>query len=180
MKITYYSLVCCFVAACSAAEPPDAPVSNEAVDCEFSFNDLNSCGYKTKDSEIKVQIETQTIEEDELGLIALNVTNNSKKFQLPILPDTTFIDGDIGFISFADINFDAFPDLAITTSFGVANLYFDYWVYQADKAEYVYVGNLPALMLDPATKTVSTKVKLNAANYEESVFIWKDDALIKK
>lgn len=180
MKITYYSLVCCFVAACSAAEPPKTSAHNQSVECEFSFHELDSCGYQSKDREIKVQIKTAVIEEDELGLMSLSVENNCKKFVLNISPDTTLLDGDIGFISFADINFDSTADLAITTSFGVANLYFDYWVYQPEKAEYVYIGNLPKLTLDPATKTVTTKIKLNAASYEENILIWKDGALIKQ
>jgi hypothetical protein len=180
MKITYYSFICCFVAACSAAEPPETSAHNESVECEFSFHELNSCGYQSKDREIKVQIETAAIEEDELRLMALSVENNRKKFALNISPDTTLLEGDIGFISFADIDFDSTADLAITTSFGVANLYFDYWVYQPEKAEYVYIGNLPKLMLDPATKTVTTKIKLNAASYEENILIWKDGALIKQ
>jgi len=145
-----------------------------------SFHELDSCGYQSKDREIKVQIETAAIEEDELRLMALSVENNRKKFALNISPDTTLLEGDIGFISFADIDFDSTADLAITTSFGVANLYFDYWVYQPEKAEYVYIGNLPKLRLDSATKTVTTKIKLNAASYEENILIWKDGALIKQ
>ena len=180
MKITHYSFICCFVAACSAAEPPKTSAHNESVECELSFHELDSCGYQSKDREIKVQIKTAVIEEDELGLMSLSVENNCKKFVLNISPDTTLLDGDIGFISFADINFDSTADLAITTSFGVANLYFDYWVYQPEKAEYVYIGNLPKLTLDPATKTVTTKIKLNAASYEENILIWKDGALIKQ
>lgn len=180
MKITYYSFICCFVAACSAAEPPKTSAHNESVECEFSFHELDSCGYQSKDTEIKVQIKTAAIEEDELGLMALSVENNHKKFTLNISPDTTLLEDDIGFILFADINFDSIADLAITTSFGVANLYFDYWVYQPETAEYIYIGNLPKLMLDPATKTVTTKIKLNAASHEQNIFIWKDDALIKQ
>lgn len=180
MKITYYSFICCFVAACSAAEPPETSARNRSIECEFSFHELDSCGYQSKDTEIKVQIKTAAIEEDELGLMALSVENNRKKFALNISPDTTLLEGDIGFISFADINFDNTADLAITTSFGVANLYFDYWVYQPEKAEYVYIGNMPKLTLDPATKTVTTKIKLNAASYEKNIFIWKGGALIKQ
>lgn len=180
MKITYYSLICCFVAACSTAEPQETSAHNQSVECEFLFHELDSCGYQSKDTEVKVQIKTTVIEEDELGLMALSVENNRKKFALNVSPDTTLIDGEIGVISFADINFDNTADLAITTSFGVANLYFDYWVYQPEKVGYVYIGNLPKLMLDPATKTVSTKIKLNAASYEENIFIWNGDVLIKQ
>lgn len=180
MKITGCLLIFCLGTECNAATVP-APASIEATtECEFSLDHLNSCGYRSKNFEIEVQLETATIDKDELGLLALTVINNRKKFELPISADTSLLEGDMGFISFPDINFDSIPDLAITTSFGVANLYLDYWVYQPEQKNYFYVGNLPQLILDSSTRTITTRVKNNAGSYEESSLIWSNGSLIKR
>lgn len=88
--------------------------------------------------------------------------------------------GDIGIVSFADINFDNVPDIAISTSFGVANQYFDYWTYNPKSGKYTSVGNHPRLNPNPADKTLTANVKLNAAAYQSQKYVWDRDKLIRQ
>ena len=47
-----------------------------------------------------------------------------------------------------DINSDGYNDLFFTTSYGIANYYKDYWLYDSLKQEFVYIGNFPSLKLE--------------------------------
>ena len=44
---------------------------------------------------------------------------DGKQHLLSLSPDVSMTPGDIGIVSFTDINFDDVPDLAISASFGV-------------------------------------------------------------
>lgn len=164
-----------FVVACESSEPISA-FGESPVECEIQFNKLGVCAYKNK-TDIKVKVESEMVADDEKTLKALEVEINKKKILLPITPDTAILEGDIGYISFSDINFDGFPDLSITTSFGVANLYLDYWVYVPYSSTYIHVGNFPHLTLNAKEKTVSATVKINAASYESKTWRWHGVAL---
>jgi hypothetical protein len=62
------------------------------------------------------------------------------------------------------------PDLAVSTSFGTANQYLDYWIYDPAAKEYASVGNFPRLVPDPATKTLKADVRMNAASHATQVY----------
>ena len=116
-----------FINACDA-QPKQNQISEAQTECEFSFKELKTCTYKTSTYDIKVSIESEIVAEDEKTIKKIITKVNNIEQILPVSPDTSLLDGDIGYISFADINFDKVPDLAITTSFGTPNLYLDYWV----------------------------------------------------
>ncbi|MBU6950695.1 hypothetical protein [Hahella sp. HN01] len=86
--------------------------------------------------------------------------------------------GDRGYISFEDINFDNHADIAVTTSLGAANLYLDYWVYSEEQKRYVKVGNYPVFKLQPDTQTLTTEVRLNAAQYDRKAYQWRGLELV--
>lgn len=87
--------------------------------CNLSFEKLGPCVYKN----IDVNVFVERVSSDEALIKELIVVNQGKTFTLEVTEDTTMLKADRGHISFADINFDAAPDIAITTSFGLANLY---------------------------------------------------------
>ena len=159
------------LAGCSNASEP----VNEKPNCEFTFHSFEACLYH----DIHVRIDVEPIAEDELRLLFLRVRRGNIEHNLRISSDTTLLDGDKGFISFEDINFDNIPDLAITTSFGVANLYLDYWVFDEETNTYVAVGNHNQFALDPDKKVLSNITKLNASNYEHNLFVWENNRLKK-
>jgi hypothetical protein len=175
MKIAYSVLAIFFGASCGYAEQK---IVNTYVDCEFGFDQIDSCTYKTDGHKIVVRLKTSFIASDEIELNGLDVLNESHSESLSITPGTTLINGDMGYISFADINFDSIPDLAITTSFGTPNLYLDYWVYRPDTKRYVAVGNLPKLTIDKESKTLTADVKINAVNYEKKFWKWQGYELV--
>ncbi|WP_049631415.1 hypothetical protein [Cellvibrio sp. pealriver] len=171
--LPFLSLV--FLQSCLAQE---IKTSNNT--CEFSFEKLDPCSYQINSSPIIVTITTTSIADDE-KLIAQLVTNVNENSQiLTVIENTSLFEGDIGYVSFADINFDDVPDLAITTSFGTPNLYLDYWVFDSATRQYVYVGNYSEFTLDKKNQTVTTTVKDAADSYTTTKWYWQGTELNKK
>ncbi len=163
------------IAGCSDAT--EDKVSNTKPEtCEFTFKSTGPCIYKN----ITVNLDVKKVALDEKLLQRLNVEKQDQKNQLDISKDTSILDGDKGYISFADINFDSIPDISITTSFGLANLYIDYWVYDAAKKKYSYVGNFTKFKINSNNRTLSNVVKISAAKYKNTTYRWEGYKLIKK
>lgn len=173
MKHAHLTLAVLLIASCGSAEQP----GSNNINCEFSFDHLEPCVHRIVDEEITVRFNTSVIADDEIALHALEVANNDHLAMLTVTADT-LIAGDVGYISFVDINFDSIPDLALTTSFGTPNLYLDYWVYNPDQKNYVAVGNLPMLTIDSVAKTLTAEVKINAASYEKKTWGWREGELV--
>ena len=153
----------------------DAVENNNAETCDITFKNIGSCSYK----DITVSVDAKVLSSDEKLLQRLNVIESGNKFVLNIVKDTTIIDGDKGYISFKDINFDNVPDLAITTSFGLANLYMDYWVYDTVKNEYAYIGNYAKFEINLKNKTLANIVKVSAAKYKNTKYSWNGFKLVE-
>ena len=179
IKTFYLFPIIFLVASCEAAEQPTDKTSNALSDCVFKFGEDTDCKVKSKDVDISVKTKMQKISDDEFSLNALAVTNNGKISTLHVTPDTSIFEGDSGHISFTDINFDSFPDIAVSTSFGTANIYMDYWIYLPDQQKYVSVGNFPKLTVDPANKVLSATVKIDAAKYENNSWKWQESNLVQ-
>ena len=143
-------------------------------DCAILFAKNNVCQLKGLD----VELISEKIADDEIKLTTLKVIHKGVEQLLSITKDTTFIDGDKGVILFQDINFDSYPDLAVSTSFGVANNYMDYWVYDLASNKYTYAGNHVRFEINNNEKTVSNTVKLNAAKYINNVYKWDGIKLV--
>jgi len=166
-----------FVNACDAQ--PKQQATAPKTECEFSFKELNTCNFKTSTYEVKATIESEIVAEDEKIIKKIITELNDVEQILPVSPDTSLLDGDIGYISFADINFDKVPDLAITTSFGTPNLYLDYWVYDTKQKKYISVGNYPKFTINEQKKILSAKIKSDAATYQNIEWHWNNNALQK-
>lgn len=171
-------LILFFVQACEAQQDTfDQALEKE---CEISFGKFDQCSFKTPSYEISVDVITEDVAEDEKLISAVVIKNNSTEQTLPVTEATSMLDGDIGYISFSDINFDSVPDLAIPTSFGTPNLYLDYWVYDSQKQGYEYVGNFPQFSIDKTKKIITTRVKESAADYQVAEWHWKEGKLERK
>ncbi len=173
MRLTVFLFFLIFSGCSSATENNAGKVSVET--CDITFNMAGPCQYK----QITVNMNVEKRASDEIALVALNVVNQGKVHLLKITKDVSMLDGDKGYISFSDINFDGSPDLAITTSFGLANLYLDYWVYDTDNKKYSYIGNFSVFKFDFKNKVLSNTVKVNAAKYENTTYKWNRLKLIK-
>lgn len=68
--------------------------------------------------------------------------------------------------------------LAITTSFGVANLYLDYWVYLPEEEAFEYVGNYPSLTPDEDTQTLESHTRQSADSYDQTTWVWRQGELV--
>ena len=155
------------------------PLNAQKTECVFKFNANPVCIYKTGKYTITVSLVTKPIAENEIELTQITIDVDGKKYTHNLSPDTSMTDSDTGIVIFEDINFDGMPDLAISTSFGVANQYFDYWIYDKQSSAYFAVGNFPKLKLDPLRKTLTASVKINAAAYETQIFSWQGKKLVK-
>jgi len=127
-----------------------------------------------------VLLNTEPLAADEKILKSLQLVYKGSTHSLSVSKDTHMLEGDKGYISFADINFDGLADIAITTSFGLGNLYLDYWVYDSVNNQYNFLGNFSKFTLSPADKTLSNVVKLNAVNYENYTYHWQGLSLVKQ
>ena len=63
--------------------------------------------------------------------------------------------------------------MALTTSFGTANLYLDYWLFDSSTKKFIFVGNFSQFKIDKKNKTLTSIEKQNAARYVTKVFQWK-------
>jgi hypothetical protein len=178
MNKTFIIIGFVFVSACEA-QPKKSNITEASVECNFSFENLDQCVYKSQLYEVTVNVASENIADDEKLITSLSVKTNNLHQVLTISHDTTILDGDLGYISFSDINFDGVPDLAITTSFGAPNLYLDYWVFNVQQEKYVSVGNYPQLIINEQKKTLKTTVKNNAENYRTKEWHWRQDKLEK-
>lgn len=166
------------VQACEAQQETNTHVTKK--ECEISFGKFEECSFKTPLYEISVDVVTEDAGEDEKLISAVAIKNNNVEQTLPVTEATSMLDGDIGYISFSDINFDGVPDLAIPTSFGTPNLYLDYWVFDPGKRKYEYVGNFPQFSIDKAEKIITTRVKESAADYQVTEWHWNKGKLEKR
>ncbi len=154
----------------------DASEDAKSEICEISFKNTGPCVY----GDIKVNLYFKKVAIDEKILQRIDVEKHGKKFSINISKDTSILDGDKGYISFADINFDSIPDISITTSFGLANLYMDYWVYDSVNHVYSYVGNFSSFKINSKNKTLSNIAKSSAAEYINTTYTWHRLKLKKK
>lgn len=171
MKFIIY--FCFFLAACFF-HPLIA--AEKITKCSIYFDAVNTCNYK----HISALLIVKKISDDEIQLEQIQLNNQQKKSVLNITNNTYMIEGDRGYISFSDINFDGVADISITTSFGLANLYLDYWVYDPHKQEYLYVGNFTKFNFMHKNKTLSNRIKLNASEYQTIHYFWQGYNLLKQ
>lgn len=156
------------------------PVNQGDVECTFQFSAEPVCSYKSGNHLVKVSLVTKKLADDELVLTQAKVTSQGKQQVLSMSPDVSMMAGDIGIASFVDINFDNVPDIAISTSFGMANQYFDYWTYDPKTKQHVSVGNYPKLNPNPVDKTLTATIKLDAATYQQQKYSWDGGKLIRR
>jgi hypothetical protein len=155
------------------------PGTNSAIECTFQFSVEPVCSYRAGKVSVDVSLATMKLADDEVALTTANVTFEGRHYALSVSPDVSMLKGDVGIVSFADVNFDGIPDIAVSTSFGVANQYFDYWVYDRKSNGYRSVGNYPKLSANPVDKTLSARVKRSAADYQTLRYFWQGDRLIQ-
>lgn len=177
MRILMLASLC--LAACTNAVGVES-LTNVGKECLFKFNAKPVCTYQHDKHKISVSFVVKPIADNEIELTRITIEMDGKKATHNLSPDTSMIDGDTGIVIFDDINFDGVPDLAVSTNFGVANQYFDYWVRDASSGEYKSVGNLSKLTINTVNKTLETTVKLNAANYEKQIYSWQGSKLVRK
>lgn len=171
---SYFIVLILLLVACSSAADSSSPDSD--AECLFDINSQAICSH----SDIRVSMRFDKVANDESRLLSLEVTYRGKQHSLSITPDTTMLSGDKGVISFEDINYDSVPDIAVSTSFGVSNLYMDYWIYNNLKKKYLHIGNYSRFSLNPKNKTLTNTVKINAEKYEKNVYSWNGFKLTRK
>lgn len=156
--------------AASAAALDATAASAADTECVFEFSATPTCSYIEGSLSIQLTLVTTKIADNEIELSQANVAIEGKQHELRLSADTSMTEGNKGSVLFDDISFDGMPDLAVSTSFGTANQYLDYWIYDPAAKEYASVGNFPRLVPDAATKTLKADVRMNAASHETQVY----------
>lgn len=156
------------------------PVKPADVECTFQFSTEPVCSYNAGNHFVKVTLVTKKLADDERVLTQAKVASQGKQHVLSMSPDVSMMAGDIGIVSFVDINFDNIPDVAVSTSFGLANQYFDYWTYDPKAKQYVSVGNHPKLNPNSIDKTLAATIKLDATTYQQQKYSWEGGKLVRK
>lgn len=157
----------------AVAPPPAgaAPVASADRECVFQFSEHPTCTYAAGASSIQLTLAASRIADNEIELTRAEVSIDGKQHELQLSADTSMIEGTAGSVLFDDIDFDGTADLAISTSFGTANQYLDYWIYDPAARQYIAVGNFPRLKPDPAAKTLEADVRVNAATHETQMYV---------
>lgn len=143
--------------------------------CTFKFSSTKIC----KNSQYDVELLGKRTGLDEKELLVLHVLRNHTVHELDITLGTIMLDGDVGVVSFEDIDFDGHLDIALSTSFGLPNLYLDYWVYSAKKDVFIKVGNYSKFDIDSKNRVLTNTQKESAAKYVKNTFSWDAGKLIK-
>ncbi|WP_460051902.1 XAC2610-related protein [Sessilibacter sp. MAH2] len=145
--------------------------------CELTIGDANGCTFNSENSSINLSLNLNPVGSHEQLIESISVTQESETHTLIGSPEISVFNDDILIMQYRDINFDGRLDLAVSTSFGTPNLYFDYWL-NSEANGFIFLGNYPAFKIDSETQTLLSKVKINAANYEQQVWHWDNLTLI--
>lgn len=154
----------------------------ESCNITFAQKQADPCVLSSANKSYKVTVNTQVLAEDEWLILSLTVLdkNSSSSLTLKGTNNISAIEGDIITLKLRDINFDGNVDLAMSTSFGVVNQYFDYWINDPVKGGFKYIGNYPDFAVDNEKRTLKATIKENAANYKNKEWQWLDDQLVVK
>ena len=147
--------------------------------CDFDFYRIDECHMTVDQQRLTVSINTMLTSEHERQLTHVVVNNGNDTFTLPFSQSVSIMPGDRGYILVEDINFDKHPDIAVSTSFGVANPYLDYWVTSENAEHFHHIGHFPRLKVDSDTHTLSATVRVNAATYENKKWRWENRELVR-
>lgn len=177
MKMLSLAVSTALLSACHQTSVGSELGSSLEKHCALTYSGLEDC--RTTIDRQAVSIEAVLGEPDsgERALIALSVTVNDEVQDLPVANGITLFEGDRGYVLLQDIDFDGHYDIGVTTSFGVANLYLDYWVYDASEQNFRYVGNFPQLTPKPDEQVLTSTTRVDAASYEHLTWVWKDGDL---
>ena len=155
--------------------------------CYFTFETIGQCEINTRNefSSLKekaninnIQFEFKNLNEDTQELLGITVySTDAWEQKLTLKSSIEVYPGQRGLLLYQDINFDHHPDIALQTSLGLANWYFDYWVYSPVKKEFIYVGHFPKLMPDYSKKQLSAKIRENAEIHKEIWYEWQENSL---
>jgi len=180
MNRFFVTVGCLFLLACSDqshSETSDTDDTDPTI-CAFTFEGADPCRVDIDGRPAEIDLDMGPATDDERPLIALTLEVNDTQHRLEMSEGVTVIDGDRGYIQLVDINFDGIKDIAITTSFGVANLYLDYWVYLPEEKTFEYLGNYPQLTPDEDTQTLEARVRQSAEDYDYQKWVWQQGELI--
>jgi len=151
----------------------------EITECKQAASSHMFCRLSSNDQAIEVKLNLETLAEDEWLIKSVTLSDSAGKNLITVegSDEVILLEGDILLMQYRDINFDNKMDLAISTSFGTPNLYFDYWIKTATN-RYLYVGNHPVFLIDTTKKQLSTSTKSNAAEYQQQQWEWQGKELV--
>lgn len=133
--------------------------------CEESGNGNPNVSWKIRADRISVY------DAGRLGVLMQEIPYNAA-----ILPELD----DLERVITEDLNFDGYLDLKIMTSRGNANVYYDCWLWEPVKRQFVQHQMLSALaspMFDPVHKTIHSFARNSAADSIEGTYVFEKEIL---
>lgn len=148
-------------------------------ECVLTAKSVRSCLLSSTDDEIQITVRLDSVSDGEWVIKNVELQELGNIQLITGSEAVTLFEGDSLVVRFQDINFDNRADVAVSTSFGAPNLYFDYWI-KSQQGEYQFVGNYPDFKIDSNAQQLISNTKSNAETYRRQVWVWRGEELIER
>jgi hypothetical protein len=187
MRAIFSFFLILLFSACSAINESEDNAHHKIIDtsadiksdCVLTVNPVMSCSLSSANGEVQLTVNLDSISDGEWIIKNLKLQGSKSTQILKGSEAITLFEGDSLIVKYRDINFDNRADIAVSTSFGTPNLYFDYWI-NSQKDEYQFLGNYPDFEIDANTQKLTANVKSNAATYRRQIWTWRGTELIEE
>lgn len=148
-------------------------------DCIIKVQEHMKCTLGMNNDEMQIDMKIRELNGYEWGIESIYVKSKDtdKGFSINGSNHVTMQLGDIMLVESYDINFDGIDDIAISTSFGLANLICDYWLVDKE-GSFQFIGNYPKFRINYDQKIIETQVRSSAAEYIQDTYHWEGETLV--
>lgn len=149
--------------------------------CEFTHTGfIAPCQFVLNNTQATAALSMGQNAYQEQVITHITITAAGLSQNLPVSADTTLHEQATGIVFMPDINADGHPDLALMTSYGTPNSYYDYWLFLPRTGKFQFTGNFPKLEKSAEGNYWQADVKLDAVHTEKQCFYWQSEVFIRR